>query len=182
MTFSVNCRKRCPLSDSNLYFRGENQIPMSNIDDSCSLMKLDGGFSRLHSADDDAGKSWKANQHTKGDKYMTEVLDSCPFLTPSITFVAYGRIHTQTSRCKYKFKPLLPLQYSHKMQTHYIYLRLVCSRFEDVSVSFFSGSEINYNESHQTDRIDINNKQNFNTHCLQMPHDMSKAYQVYQEY
>jgi len=50
------CRKKCRLTDTDLCPCGETQT-MSHIVESCPLTKLNGGLSRLHSADEDAG-SW----------------------------------------------------------------------------------------------------------------------------
>ena len=47
------CRRKWRLTDTDLYFCGETQM-MSHIVESCPLTKLNGGLSRLHSADEDA--------------------------------------------------------------------------------------------------------------------------------
>ena len=50
------CRRKWRLTDTDLYPCGETQT-MSHIVESCPLTKLNGGLSRLHSADKDA-VSW----------------------------------------------------------------------------------------------------------------------------
>jgi len=50
------CRRKWRLTDTDLCPCGETQT-MSHIVESCPLTKLNGGLSRLHSADDDA-VSW----------------------------------------------------------------------------------------------------------------------------
>ena len=55
----VNCRRKWRLTDTDLCPCGENQT-MSHIVESCPLTKLNGGLSRLHSADEDA-VSWLAS-------------------------------------------------------------------------------------------------------------------------
>ena len=53
------CRRKWRLTDTNLCPCGETQT-MSHIVESCPLTKLNGGLSRLHSADEDA-VSWLTN-------------------------------------------------------------------------------------------------------------------------
>jgi len=53
------CRRKWRLTDTDLCFCGETQT-MSHIVESCPLTKLNGGLSRLHSADEDA-VSWLTN-------------------------------------------------------------------------------------------------------------------------
>jgi len=53
------CRRKWRLSDTDLCPCGETQM-MSHIVESCPLTKLNGGLSRLHSADEDA-VSWLTN-------------------------------------------------------------------------------------------------------------------------
>jgi len=53
------CRWKWRLTDTDLCPRGETQM-MSHIVESCPLTKLNGGLSRLHSADEDA-VSWLAS-------------------------------------------------------------------------------------------------------------------------
>ena len=53
------CRRKWRLTDTDLCPCGETQM-MSQIVKSCSLTKLNGGLSRLHSADEDA-VSWLTN-------------------------------------------------------------------------------------------------------------------------
>jgi len=50
------CRRKWRLTDTGLCFCGKTQT-MSRIVESCPLTKLNGGLSRLHSADEDA-VSW----------------------------------------------------------------------------------------------------------------------------
>ena len=50
------CRRKWRLTDTDLCPCGETQT-MSHIVESCPLTKLNGGLSRLHSADEDA-VSW----------------------------------------------------------------------------------------------------------------------------
>jgi len=50
------CRRKWRLTDTDLYHCGETRT-MSQIVESCPLTKLNGGLSRLHSADEDA-VSW----------------------------------------------------------------------------------------------------------------------------
>ena len=47
------CRRKLRLTDTDLCPYGETQT-MSHIVESCPLTKLNGGLSRLHSADEDA--------------------------------------------------------------------------------------------------------------------------------
>jgi len=47
------CRRKWQLTDTDLCPCGETQT-MSHIVESCPLTKLNGGLSRLHSADEDA--------------------------------------------------------------------------------------------------------------------------------
>jgi len=53
------CRRKWRLTDTDLCPCGETQA-MSHIVESCPLTKLNGGLSRLHSADEDA-VSWLTN-------------------------------------------------------------------------------------------------------------------------
>ena len=53
------CRRKWQLTDTDLCPCGETQT-MSHIVESCPLTKLNGGLSRLHSADEDA-VSWLTN-------------------------------------------------------------------------------------------------------------------------
>jgi len=53
------CRRKWRLTDTDLCPCGETQT-MSRIVESCPLTKLNGGLSRLHSADEDA-VSWLTN-------------------------------------------------------------------------------------------------------------------------
>ena len=53
------CRRKWQLTDTDLCPCGETQT-MSHIVESCPLTKLNGGLSRLHSADEDA-VSWLIN-------------------------------------------------------------------------------------------------------------------------
>jgi len=53
------CRRKWRLTDTDLCPCGETQT-MSHIVESCPLTKLNGGLSRLHSADEDA-VSWLTN-------------------------------------------------------------------------------------------------------------------------
>jgi len=53
------CRRKWRLTDTDLCPCGETQT-MSHIVESCPLRKLNGGLSRLHSADEDA-VSWLTN-------------------------------------------------------------------------------------------------------------------------
>jgi len=53
------CRRKWRLTDTDLCPSGETQT-MSHIVESCPLTKLNGGLSRLHSADEDA-VSWLTN-------------------------------------------------------------------------------------------------------------------------
>ena len=53
------CRRKWQLTDTYLCSCGETQT-MSHIVESCPLTKLNGGLSRLHSADEDA-VSWLTN-------------------------------------------------------------------------------------------------------------------------
>ena len=53
------CRRKWRLTDTDLCPCGETQT-MSHIVESCPLTKLNGGVSRLHSADEDA-VSWLTN-------------------------------------------------------------------------------------------------------------------------
>ena len=53
------CRKTWCLTDTDLCSCGETQT-MSHIVESCPLMKLNGGLSQLHSADD-AATAWLTN-------------------------------------------------------------------------------------------------------------------------
>ena len=54
-----SCRRKWRLTDTDLCPCGETQT-MSHIVESCPLTKLNGGLSRLHSADEDA-VSWLTN-------------------------------------------------------------------------------------------------------------------------
>ena len=64
------CRKKWRLTDTDLCPCGETQM-MSHIVESCPLTKLNGGLSRLHSADEDAVSwltsygSWNAYEKKK---------------------------------------------------------------------------------------------------------------------
>ena len=53
------CRRKWQLTDTDLCPCGKTQT-MSHIVESCPLTKLNGGLSRLHSADEDA-VSWLTN-------------------------------------------------------------------------------------------------------------------------
>jgi len=57
--FCGACKKKWRLTDTDLCPCGETQT-MSHIVESCPLTKLNGGLSRLHSADEDA-VSWLTN-------------------------------------------------------------------------------------------------------------------------
>jgi len=59
VVFIGACRRKWQLTDTDLCPCGETQT-MSHIVESCPLTKLNGGLSRLHSADEDA-VSWLTN-------------------------------------------------------------------------------------------------------------------------
>ena len=82
-TFCGACRRKWRLTDTDLCLCGETQT-MSHIVESCSLTKLNGGLSRLHSADEDAVSwltsygSWNAYEKKKNVSAVQWVLvDSC---------------------------------------------------------------------------------------------------------
>jgi len=74
------CRRKWRLSDTDLCPCGETQT-MSHIVESCPLTKLNGGLSRLHSADEDA-VSWltsygKWHAYEKKKNYVLAVPYVC---------------------------------------------------------------------------------------------------------
>ena len=71
------CRRKWRLTDTDLCPCGETQT-MSHIVKSCSLTKLNGGLSRLHSVDEDA-VSWLLMSHIRveeeGAQLITALVD-----------------------------------------------------------------------------------------------------------
>ena len=72
------CRRKWQLTDTDLCPHGETQT-MSHIVKSCSLTKLNGGLSRLHSADEDA-VSWLTN-YGSWDAYEKKKKSLSPILS-----------------------------------------------------------------------------------------------------
>jgi len=79
------CRRKWRLTDTDLCPCGETQT-MSHIVESCPLTKLNGGLSRLHSADEDA-VSWLTNNgkwHAYEKKKKWAVLFMCSWVPTTV--------------------------------------------------------------------------------------------------
>ena len=78
------CRRKWRLTDTDLCPCGEIQT-MSHIVESCPMTKLNGGLSRLHSADEDAVSwltncgSWHAYEKNKTKKWLSAKLQKKHF-------------------------------------------------------------------------------------------------------
>jgi len=95
------CRREWRLTDTDLCPCGETQT-MSHIVESCPLTKLNGGLSRLHSADEDA-VSWltnygkwhvyekkkKSNRATEADEPRRRLPDT----TPAAVYTLYQNLN-----------------------------------------------------------------------------------------
>jgi len=101
------CRRKWQLTDTDLCPCGETQT-MSHIVESCLLTKLNGGLSRLHSADEDA-VSWLTNYgkwHAYEKKKGVKVFLKFPDVIPNIKFLKVFLLQGQwcNQRCSSSIK------------------------------------------------------------------------------